>query len=191
MELCEAHWRGQNAAAQGRTVKGQDRGAVGQHQERAPTRPVILPSTNCRLYYRLVGNTQQKPLGSDLQGLWNGSSVCADGEIGVELSLKEVRSDGTVLGSLRFFNLPDRNNVSEGEYTLQGRYFDKDRTLYLQPGVWIRQPPGYSMASFTFSFSPGDQTLAGRVSNVACSTISVKKAGVPASPISATPRPSG
>src|SRR5260221_5360800 len=54
MELCEAHWRGQNAAAQGRTVKGQDRGAVGQHQERAPTRPVILPSTNCRLYYRLV-----------------------------------------------------------------------------------------------------------------------------------------
>src|SRR5260221_3391793 len=54
MELCEAHWRGQNAAAQGRTVKGQDRGAVGQHQERAPTCPVILPSTNCRLYYRLV-----------------------------------------------------------------------------------------------------------------------------------------
>src|SRR6266516_2861057 len=56
MELCEAHWRGQNAAAQGRTVKGQDRGAVGQHQERAPTCPVILPSTNCRLYYRLLSN---------------------------------------------------------------------------------------------------------------------------------------
>src|SRR5258707_10476537 len=59
MELCEAHWRGQNAAAQGRTVKGQDRGAVGQHQERAPTRPVILPSTNCRLYYRLVSKTDR------------------------------------------------------------------------------------------------------------------------------------
>src|SRR5205823_4566357 len=59
MELCEAHWRGQNAAAQGRTVKGQDRGAVGQHQERAPTCPVILPSTNCRLYYRLVSNDAQ------------------------------------------------------------------------------------------------------------------------------------
>jgi len=54
MELCEAHWRGQNAAAQERTIKGQDRGAVGKQQERAPTCPVILPSTNCRLYYRLV-----------------------------------------------------------------------------------------------------------------------------------------
>src|SRR4051794_27774990 len=59
MELCEAHWRGQNAAAQGRTVKGQDRGAVGQHQERTPTCPVILPSTNCRLYYRLLSNLDQ------------------------------------------------------------------------------------------------------------------------------------
>src|ERR1700693_5310226 len=57
MELCEAHWCRQNAAAQGRTVKGQDRGAVGQHQERAPTCPVILPSTNCRLYYRLVSKS--------------------------------------------------------------------------------------------------------------------------------------
>src|SRR5436853_3755606 len=60
MELCEAHWRGQNAAAQGRTIKGQDRGAVGQHQERAPTCPVILPSTNCRLYYRLLSNWKRR-----------------------------------------------------------------------------------------------------------------------------------
>src|SRR5258707_11318051 len=71
MELSEAHWRGQNAAAQGRTVKGQDRGAVGQHQERAPTRPVILPSTNCRLYYRLVSKTsldaQHAPKGFGVQ----------------------------------------------------------------------------------------------------------------------------
>src|SRR5204862_1750817 len=59
MELCEAHWRGQNAAAQGRTVKGQDRGAVGQHQERTPTCPVILPSTNCRLYYRLLSKCRR------------------------------------------------------------------------------------------------------------------------------------
>src|ERR1700693_4641762 len=62
MELCEAHWCRQNAAAQGRTVKGQDRGAVGQHQERAPTCPVILPSTNCRLYYRLVSNSRTEEL---------------------------------------------------------------------------------------------------------------------------------
>src|SRR5215212_11991689 len=62
MELCEAHWRGQNAAAQGRTVKGQDRGAVGQHQERTPTCPVILPSTNCRLYYRLLSKCFDCPL---------------------------------------------------------------------------------------------------------------------------------
>src|SRR5260221_3333209 len=85
MELSEAHWRGQNAAAQGRTVKGQDRGAVGQHQERAPTRPVILPSTNCRLYYRLVSNFRRpSPAGRifpELEG-WalgpslNGGHVC-------------------------------------------------------------------------------------------------------------------
>src|SRR4029077_9142299 len=72
MELCEAHWRGQNAAAQGRTVKGQDRGAVGQHQERAPTCPVILPSTNCLLYYRLVSKTVHTPPAHSIS-----SSVCA------------------------------------------------------------------------------------------------------------------
>lgn len=117
--------------------------------------------------------TQQKTPGADLVGVWGGSSSCSQGEIGVELSLKDVQADGAVSGSLRFFNLPGQNNTADGEYTLGGRYYDKDRTLYLQPGNWIKQPPGYSMANFTLTFDAGEQALKGRVANVACSTISV------------------
>ena len=122
-------------------------------------------------------NTQKKSPGSDLLGLWGGSSACAQGDIGVELSLKEVQGDGIVRGSLRFFNLPGKNNTGEGEYSLQGRYYDADHTLYLKPEAWIKQPPGYSMASFSFTFQPRGPSLTGRVSNVACSTISVTKVG--------------
>jgi len=135
--------------------------------------------------------TQQKTPGSDLLGVWGGSSSCSQGEIGVELSLKELQADGAVSGSLRFFNLPGQNNTADGEYTLGGRYYDKDRTLYLQPGNWIKQPPGYSMANFTLTFYSGEQALKGRVANVACSTISVTRNGGTASPPSTAPRPSG
>jgi TIR domain len=140
---------------------------------------------------RTPPNTQLKTPNSDLLGLWDGSSTCDQGEIGVELSLKETRADRMVLGTLRFFNLPGHNNTGEGEYTLQGRYYDKDSMLYLQPGVWIRQPPGYSMASFSFTLESHGPMLIGRVTNAACSTISVTKVGSPAAPPSATPRPSG
>jgi hypothetical protein len=135
--------------------------------------------------------TQQKTPGSDLIGVWGGSTSCSQGEIGVELSLKELQADGAVSGSLRFFNLPGKNNTADGEYTLGGRYYDKDRTLYLQPGNWIKQPPGYSMANFTLTFYSGEQALKGRVTNVACSTISVTRNGGTASPPSTAPRPSG
>ena len=135
--------------------------------------------------------TQQKTPGSDLLGVWGGSTSCSQGEIGVELSLKELQADGAVSGSLRFFNLPGKNNTADGEYTLGGRYYDKDRTLYLQPGNWIKQPPGYSMANFTLTFYSGEQALKGRVTNVACSTISVTRNGGTASPPSTAPRPSG
>lgn len=133
---------------------------------------------------------QPKSPGSDLLGSWGGSSRCPQGEIGVELLLKEAKADGAVLGSLRFFNPPGQNITEEGEYTVQGRYYDKDRTLYLRPGEWIKQPPGYSMANFTAALSLNEQTLTGRVSNGHCYTISVTREGGSPSPPSAPPRPS-
>ena len=153
--------------------------------------PGSAVSLNPRITDIGIGVPQNSP-GSELVGRWGGSSTCSQGDVGVELSLNEVRPDGAVHGSLRFFNLPGQNNTAEGEYTLQGRYYPKDRTLYLQPGGWVKQPPGYAMANFTVAFSPADQTLKGRVSNVSCSTISVTKDDGNRSPSdTAAPRPPG
>jgi hypothetical protein len=133
---------------------------------------------------------QRKSPGSELLGAWGGSSRCPQGEIGIELLLKEAKADGAVLGSLRFFNPPGQNLTEEGEYAVQGRYYDKDRTLYLRPGEWIKQPPGYSMANFTAALSLNEQTLTGRVSNGRCYTISVTREGGSPSLPSAPLRPS-
>src|ERR1700748_1936042 len=58
MEPRETHRRSPRSAAPGRKATGQDRGAARCDQAHASIGPVILPSTNCRLYYRLVSNIE-------------------------------------------------------------------------------------------------------------------------------------
>ena len=56
MEPRETHRRRSCSAPPRRNAAGQDRGAARRDQAHAAIGPVILPSTNCRLYYRLVSN---------------------------------------------------------------------------------------------------------------------------------------
>src|ERR1700733_14388910 len=54
MEPRETHRRRSCSAPPRRNAAGQDRGAARRVQAHASIGPVILPSTTCRLYYRLV-----------------------------------------------------------------------------------------------------------------------------------------
>src|SRR6516162_4041080 len=56
MEPHETHRRRPRAAAPRRNAAGQDRGAARRDQAHASIGPLILPSANCRLYYRLMSN---------------------------------------------------------------------------------------------------------------------------------------
>src|ERR1700719_4141683 len=56
MEPHETHRRSPRSAAPRRKATGQDRGAARCDQAHATIGPVILPSTHCRLYYRLLSN---------------------------------------------------------------------------------------------------------------------------------------
>ncbi len=53
------HRRSPCAAPPRRNAAAQDRDAARRDQAHASIGPVILPSTNCRLYYRLVSNQRQ------------------------------------------------------------------------------------------------------------------------------------
>src|SRR5262245_34295388 len=54
MEPHEAYRRGPRSAAPRRKAAGQDRDATGCDQAHARVGPLILPRTDCRLYYRLI-----------------------------------------------------------------------------------------------------------------------------------------
>src|SRR6185437_1175749 len=59
MEPHEAYRRGPRSAAPRRKAAGQDRGATGCDQAHARVGPLILPRTDCRLYYRLISNSME------------------------------------------------------------------------------------------------------------------------------------
>jgi hypothetical protein len=85
-------------------------------------------------------------------GVWRGSYVCSQGETGVDLSFSELHDDGSVLGTFSFYNLPGESNSATGVYTLIGQLDIRNQIVYLDPGTWIRQPPGYGPVGVSISF---------------------------------------
>jgi hypothetical protein len=113
---------------------------------------------------------------SALLGVWRGSYVCGQGETGVELSFTELGDDGVVVGTFSFFNLPGRSNVKNGEYTLIGKLDLRTRELYLSPGKWIKQPPGYTPVGFSAPLpSLGVRKIFGRITFPGCNQIYADK----------------
>jgi len=121
-------------------------------------------------------STDMQVARGSLLGVWRGSYICAQGETGVEVSFDRLGDDGTVTGSFRFFNLPNRNNAASGEYTLVGRLDGQELTL--TPGTWLQQAPGYSAVGFNATFAfPGVTSIVGAVAFPGCGQISMSKIG--------------
>jgi hypothetical protein len=115
---------------------------------------------------------------SRLLGVWRGSYVCSQGETGVDLAFSELFDDGAVLGTFSFYNLPGQGNSASGAYTLIGQLDVGHRTIYLDPGTWIRRPPGYAPVGVAISFpSSGERAISGTITNSGCSQISVAWTG--------------
>src|SRR5262245_37864704 len=80
MEPHEAYRRGPRSAAPRRQAAGQDRDATDCDQAHARVGPLILPRTDCRLYYRLISKTANS---TDLAAIARPSKpVLAGGPVG-------------------------------------------------------------------------------------------------------------
>ncbi|MBV8565958.1 MAG: hypothetical protein JO273_10940 [Methylobacteriaceae bacterium] len=119
---------------------------------------------------------QSAPQPGDVTGLWRGSYVCLQGETGVELAFTEAGHPGYLRGTFKFFNLPGQSNVRPGEYSVTGLYDESERSLHVEPTAWIVRPPGYTMVGFSAQLDASARTLAGRIDDKNCSTISVERA---------------
>lgn len=113
---------------------------------------------------------------SRLLGVWRGSYVCSQGETGVDLSFSEVHNDGTIIGTFTFYSLAGQSNSASGAYTLTGQLDIGNQIIYLDPGTWIRQPPGYGPVGVSISFpSSGEHAIKGTIMSSGCGQISVAK----------------
>src|ERR1700730_11952099 len=94
MEPHETHRRSPRSAAPRRKATGQDRGAARCDQAHASIGPVILPSTNCRLYYRLVN----KPVFGESAAIERSTSVKKTTQARCRLLVHELQVRAQVSG---------------------------------------------------------------------------------------------
>jgi hypothetical protein len=120
-------------------------------------------------------------------GTWGGSYVCAQGDTGLALHLRE-RVDGTVGAIAHFFPLPHNPLVSEGCYEMQGR--PQGGELALQSGRWLLRPSNYFTTDIEGRMTPAPDArlYLGRVLGLGC-TLFVVRQGAPVPPLPAACRP--
>lgn len=124
---------------------------------------------------------------ADWSGIWGGSYVCAQGDTGLALHLRE-RLDGTVGAIAHFFPLPHNPLVAEGCFEMQGRPQGDD--LALRAGRWLLRPPNYFTTDIAgrMTMAPDARRYVGRVFGLGCTFFAVREAAaVPPLPAACRP----
>jgi hypothetical protein len=103
--------------------------------------------------------------------------MCSQGKTGVELDFTGLNADGAARGTFSFFSLPGYDNSQSGEYELTGRLNASNGELHMNPGAWIREPPGYAAVGFSATLSEGELqgTIRFPACTNCCSSIYAKK----------------
>jgi hypothetical protein len=105
-------------------------------------------------------------------GTWTGTYACSQGETGVHLAVRASSGDG-LAGTFSFYAVPSNPSVPSGSYTMTG--FIDPAGVFLFPGQWISQPPGWTMVNVAMNLPTGGGTaMTGEV--VGCSSLSLTKA---------------
>lgn len=104
-----------------------------------------------------------------LEGVWEGTYTCNQGNTGMRLIVKPPRS-GSLPAVVEFFPLPENPGVKSGSYTLRGSVVDG--RLVLRAQRWIDRPEGYVMVDFVATVV-SKQRMSGTVRGANCTTFSV------------------
>jgi serine/threonine protein kinase len=123
--------------------------------------------------------THRQPASQSLQeeltGTWAGTYTCSQGITGVQLNIKAAAA-GTATATFSFYALQGNSSVPAGEFTMTGTY--SAGGIKLTPGRWIVQPANYETVGLKAGpLASGGKTMSGTVTNSACTTFTVTKAG--------------
>ena len=113
-----------------------------------------------------------------LEGIWEGSYVCPQGETAASVALSKVDTRGGTRGIFTFGSLPGFSNARAGSYTIFGVFEGDMQRLVAVPAGWIEEPENYVQVGFTVSLDPSGQTLRGRVDFEGCASIVLHRRAV-------------
>ena len=113
-----------------------------------------------------------------LEGFWDGTYACYQGETAVSAALSKPDAAGATRGTFTFGSLPGQTNARAGSYNITGAYDSTTQDFIALPAGWIDQPENYVQVGFTAALGASGQTLTGRVDFQSCSTIVLHKRAV-------------
>lgn len=119
--------------------------------------------------YQVVGPAVS---GSEVEGVWRGWYVCAQGITGLDLAL-HVTSSNTLTAEFYFYPLSRNPAVPSGRYSMTG--YISGRQISLTPVSWIQRPSGFYMVGVTANVQARPDRLRGKIPSSGCGDLAVDK----------------
>jgi len=107
-----------------------------------------------------------------LTGEWYGSYYCAQGETGLNLTVKG-RSNGKIKGTFTFFPIVTNQNAKPGKFSFTGK-ITKDGIITLTQNEWLKRPGNYIMVDLEGKLS-GSKIFEGKITTSGCGEFKVFK----------------
>ena len=110
----------------------------------------------------------------NLVGVWEGSYTGANqGETGLTLDVYKEKEKYVAV--FHYYNLPGRNNVSEGKYYMDVTYSESTGKYFLKANEWIIHPRNYTWGdlegNITGNFFTGSMIVSNSASRISFSVV--------------------
>ncbi|WP_132111943.1 hypothetical protein [Actinocrispum wychmicini] len=110
---------------------------------------------------------------SALQGHWEGTYICGQGETGLKLDIGAADTIGTAEVTFTFFPLASNPQAASGSYVM--KLSATAGQLKFVQDHWVQRPNGYDMVDLLVQGQPESDTMDGKVVNASCSTFTVTR----------------
>ena len=112
-------------------------------------------------------NAQAQSAATAINGVYNGTYMCAIGPRTLKLSLL-ASGNGSLTGVFTFY-LPPTSHTEAFSYSLNGTFDAASGKFKLNPVKWETPPPGgYVMVGMDGAFDPGTGQVAGKITSGSC-----------------------
>ena len=109
-----------------------------------------------------------------INGVYNGTYVCAQGETPMKLALT-ASADGALTGLFSFYL--KRNGSSQAfTYSLKGKYQSATQKFHLDPAKWeTSKPAGFAMVGMEGVYNPKTGQISGQIPVAGCHSFQATK----------------